>query len=165
MGGFVIRKTRSLLDIFVEVKKKRPNSDLLLVGEGELREMLKQKAQKLGIADSVIFYGTSQNIERLLCVMDVFVFPSRFEGLGIVAVEAQAAGLHVICSEHIPQETCVTDLFKRLPLDFGAAKWAETLLSIRTDPLTRKEYPEKVKNAGFDISNVVAQIECCYMRS
>ena len=154
-----------LLDIFVEVKKQRPNSDLLLVGEGELGEMLKQKAQKLGIADSVIFYGTSPTIERLLYAMDVFVFPSRFEGLGIVAVEAQAAGLHVICSEHIPQETCVTDLFQRLPLDFGAAKWAETLLSKRADPLTRKKYPEKVKNAGFDISNVVAQIEYCYMRS
>ena len=117
-----------LLDIFVEVKKQRPNSDLLLVGEGELGEMLKQKAQKLGIADSVIFYGTSPTIERLLYAMDVFVFPSRFEGLGIVAVEAQAAGLHVICSEHIPQETCVTDLFQRLQLDFFYAKLAETLL-------------------------------------
>lgn len=154
-----------LLDIFVEVKKQRPNSNLLLAGEGELREMLEQKAQKLGISDSIIFYGTSRNIEQLLWAMDVFVFPSRFEGLGIVAVEAQAAGLRVICSEHIPQETCVTDLFQRLPLDFGSSKWAETLLSIRADPITRNEYPEKVKNAGFDISNVVAQIEYCYMRS
>ena len=81
-----------LLEIFAEWIKKYPNSWLLLVGEGEMLDRLHEIAQNLQISDKVIFCGNVQDVESLLCAMDIFVFPSVFEGLGIAAVEAQASG-------------------------------------------------------------------------
>lgn len=121
-----------LLDVFAVLIKQRPNSRLLLVGEGEDRQQLMEKAAKLGIVDNVIFYGVTDHVERLLWAMDVFVFPSRFEGLGIAAVEAQAAGLPVVCSEFIPDETLVAQNAICAPLN-NMKSWARALVDITTN--------------------------------
>lgn len=145
-----------LLDVFAEMLKQRPDSCLLLVGEGEAKPLLVRKTQQLGIEKKVLFYGASDHVERLLWAMDVFAFPSRFEGLGIAAVEAQAAGLPVLCSEHVPPETEVTELFRRLPLSAKAEKWAEYLLQMPG------RFPDDSVNAvaaaGFDICAVAETI-------
>lgn len=173
-GKFVIGNTGRLcyqknqdflLDIFAGVIRRRPESRLLLIGEGEAEADLRQKAERLGISDAVIFYGTSARIGQLLWAMDVFVFPSRFEGLGIAAVEAQAAGLPVLCSEHVPHEACVTPQFQSLPLDNGAEQWAEMLLESGDAHIDRAESAAVVQGAGFDILNVSAWIEASYTRS
>lgn len=104
-----------LLDVFAALVRQRPSSRLLLVGEGGERRRLEQKAAALGVADRVIFYGVTDRVERLLWAMDVFAFPSQFEGLGIAAVEAQAAGLPVVCSEQLPREALVTPWVRRVP--------------------------------------------------
>ena len=161
IGRLCYQKNQSfLLDVFAEVIKYRPESCLLLVGEGEDLSMLQEKARALNIQDRVIFYGTSKHVERLLWAMDVFAFPSRFEGLGIVAVEAQAAGLPVVCSENVPDEAAVTQLFLRVPLTDGAAAWAKVLL-IAAD--TERELRTDVTAAaGFDVATVAAMIEETY---
>ena len=146
-----------LLDIFAELKKQEPNSKLLFVGEGELEGVLKQKARQLGLEDSVIFYGISQRIEQLFWAMDVFVFPSRFEGLGIVTVEAQAAGLPVLCSETIPPEAIITDEVVQLKLSAEVKKWTEILLKM--NQIERDTCSVKVSEAGFDIQVVAEKIE------
>ena len=151
-----------LLDVFAELYRREPESRLLLVGEGEAETGLRQKAERLGIAEAVIFYGTSSRAERLLWAMDVFAFPSRFEGLGIAAIEAQAAGLPVVASEGVPEETRITPPFQRVELGAGPAQWAEALLDIHTE--TRAACAEKVRCAGFDIADTVRKIEGCYMR-
>ena len=74
----------------------------------------------LHITNRVVFYGTVSNVEDILCAGDVFVFPSIFEGFGIAALEAQAAGLPVICSEHIPKEAFLTEHIQAVPLNEGA---------------------------------------------
>ena len=148
-----------LLDVFAQVVKQRPESRLLLVGEGEDKPLLMQKAQRLGVADRVIFYGLSDHVERLLWAMDVFAFPSRFEGLGIAAIEAQAAGLPVLCSEHIPPETEVTGLFRRLSL--GAERWAEAMIR-RGAVGDRSPSAISVRTAGFDIADVARGIQSVY---
>lgn len=161
IGRLCYQKNQNfLLDVFAEVIKYRPESCLLLVGEGEDLSMLQEKARALNIQDRVIFYGTSKHVERLLGAMDVFAFPSRFEGLGIVAVEAQAAGLPVVCSENVPDEAAVTQLFLRVPLTDGAAAWAKVLL-IAAD--TERELRADVTAAaGFDVATVAAMIEETY---
>lgn len=151
-----------LLDVFAKILRKRPDSRLLLVGEGENLPALREKATRLGIAEKIIFYGISDHVERLLWAMDVFAFPSRFEGLGIVAVEAQAAGLPIAASEFVPEEACVTPLFQRLQLCAAPDQWANTLLTLRPEK-DRTFYAEKVKHTEFDISDVVQQIEVCFL--
>ena len=143
-----------LLDVFAEFVKKRPESLLLLVGEGEDKKRLQARCASLGIAEKVIFYGTTDHVERLLWAMDIFVFPSRFEGLSVAAVEAQAAGLPVLCAGTLAPETCLTNACRRLPLRSGAAAWAEALCAL--PPLLqeeRRKAPETVRKAGFEIGD------------
>ena len=143
-----------LLNVFSELVKKRPESRLLLVGEGEDKKRLQARCASLGIAEKVIFYGTTDHVERLLWAMDVFVFPSRFEGLSVAAVEAQAAGLPVLCADTLAPETCLTNACRRLPLRSGAAAWAEALCAL--PPLLqeeRRKAPETVRKAGFEIGD------------
>lgn len=138
-----------LLNVFSELVKKRPESRLLLVGEGEDKKSLQARCASLGIAEKVIFYGTTDHVERLLWAMDVFVFPSRFEGLGIAAIEAQAAGLPVICSENIPRETYITSYLRVVPLRKGPASWATALLTKRD--CHDSGQMDLVKESGFNI--------------
>ncbi len=155
------KNQRFLLDVFAEIARKRPESSLLLVGEGEEAEALRQRAETLGITGRVIFYGVSDRVEALLWAMDVFVLPSLFEGLPVVGVEAQAAGLPVVCSDSIPGQAWVLDRVRTLPLDAGTKAWADTILSLAELPQTGEE-AEQVRAAGFDIAKIASQIETVY---
>ena len=146
-----------LLDIFAQTVPHRPESRLLLVGEGELEQHLREKAQRLGIADRVIFYGVTDRVERLFWAMDAFVFPSRFEGLGIVAVEAQASGLPVLCSREVPKEAHVSDLIKALSLD-EQALWVEALLKLPVSAEGREYAADVIRQAGFDVQSAAGRI-------
>lgn len=156
------KNQRFLLDMFAEVCKRRPESRLLLVGEGEDRFRLSAHADRLGIAEQVMFYGTTAQIERLYWAMDVFVFPSRFEGLGIAAVEAQAAGLPTICSEKVPQEALATEGVRRLALSAGAGAWAETALQAG-GAADRSCGAAQVAAAGFDVQAVAELLRVLWM--
>lgn len=147
-----------LLEIFAEVVKQKPNSCLLIVGSGEQKKYLKEKAQRLEIISKVIFYGVTDHIERLYWAMDVFAFPSHFEGLGIVAVEAQAAGLPVVCSEYIPQEAFVSSKMTCCPLEKGTATWSDCLLQV-----AEHKRDKGVIDLSFDIEVVTATIQKAYM--
>lgn len=146
-----------LLDVFACLLKHRPDGRLLLVGEGESRAMLEKRAVELGIAEWVSFYGVTDCVERLFWAMDVFAFPSRFEGLGIVAVEAQAAGLPVICSEYVPGEAVVTVRAQTVELAAGAEAWADVLLDAGLHGRLT-EADRAVKLAGFDIEDVAESV-------
>ena len=98
-------------------------------------------------------------VERLLWAMDVFAFPSRFEGLGIVAIEAQAAGLPVVCSEHIPIEALLSPETRQVPLS-DAAGWAEALLTAAASETTRDSGPKVCQR--FSIDAVAAMIASYY---
>ena len=150
-----------LLDVFEQLLKERPDSRLLLVGEGESREFLEEKAKTLGIHEKVLFYGVSDSVERLFWAMDVFAFPSRFEGLGIVAVEAQTSGLPVVCSEFVPREAAVTKLAQTIELRAGSAVWAKALLKAG-EYARHPEAQDAVRQAGFDIRNVAELVQRTY---
>ncbi|MCI8650787.1 MAG: glycosyltransferase family 1 protein [Anaerotruncus sp.] len=146
-----------ILDVLSEIKKEGIESCVLFIGEGENLKMLQKKARNMGIEDSVIFYGTSQQVEELLWAMDLFVFPSRFEGFGIVVVEAQAAELSVLCSTNVPIEAIVTKHAIRLEISKGAGIWAKTILQLKETNWDLQA--DKIGIEKFDIQEVSKKIQ------
>ena len=132
IGRFSPQKNQIfLLRSFAELVRRCPDSRLLLVGTGELEDEIYSETQALGLEDVVIFLKNRSDTERLYAAMDVFAFPSLYEGLGIVLVEAQASGLPCVISEHIPKEAVYGEDVTTVPLDKGVQAWAKALLSCR----------------------------------
>ena len=96
-----------LINAFAEYKKKTPKAKLLIIGDGPLFEKLEKKISKFGLADDVILESFREDINKCYSVLDLFAFPSLYEGLGMVAIEAQIAGVHVIASSNVPPEANV----------------------------------------------------------
>ena len=162
VGRFVDVKNHTfLIDIFKEITNKNNNAILLLVGEGELKASIKNKAISLGLSNKVVFTGLRDDIPNILSAMDVFVFPSLFEGLGIVAVEAQAAGLHTICADTIPSEARITDLFHYISLNEPAEKWADSIKKY-DNGYKRENMQNEIVKAGYDIDASVKWLEIFY---
>lgn len=149
-----------LLEVMEELVKLEPQAVLLLVGDGGDREALEARARQLGVDGHVIFYGTTPHPEQLMCAMDVFAFPSLFEGLGIVAIEAQANGLPLVCSQHVPQEAFVTPTAEQLSLDAGVKEWAAKLLARRDQ---RGNYLDCLRKAGFAVEDVAHLVQQTYL--
>ncbi|GHU06803.1 hypothetical protein FACS189431_0310 [Alphaproteobacteria bacterium] len=113
IGRFMPQKNHSfLIDVFEKIVEKRPDSVLLLVGEGPLFADVKEKVEHLNLVDKVIFTGQTDDVPGLIMTMDAFCLPSLYEGLGIVLIEAQAAGLPCIVSNSVPTETNITNDIK-----------------------------------------------------
>lgn len=163
VGRFAPPKNhRFLANIIAEAIKQKENTVALLVGDGELRRQIEKQVQDLGIADKVIFTGVRSDVNRLLQAMDVFVLPSHFEGLGIVAVEAQASGLPCIVSDGVSSECKKTDLVHQIPLSAGAKKWAQVILA-STQPL-RHDASDAIRTAGYDICTNALWLQQYYCR-
>lgn len=138
-----------LLDIFAEVIQRKRNAMLLLVGDGNLRVEMEQKAALLGISSNVIFTGVRSDVADLMQAMDCFAFPSLYEGLPVTLIEAQAAGLPCIISDGVPAECAKTELLRHIPLSVGFTQWAEEIL--KTQYHTRQNTLEQITQAGYDI--------------
>lgn len=163
VGNFTAPKNHSfLIDVFSEIYNMNNNSVLLLVGDGSLRKEAEYKVAKLGLADRVIFADVRSDIQELLCAMDVFVFPSLYEGLGIVLIEAQTCGLRCISSNVIPREAQVTNLLECISLDETSKVWAAKVIS-SSKLLDRKTMSEAVALAGFDAKDVAFQLQKLYL--
>ena len=148
-----------LLSVQAEILKKLPDSKLLLVGEGDMLDSLKERARELGVDSSVIFYGVSRDIPALMSAMDVFLFPSNMEGLGIVAIEAQASGLPTLCSDRVPPEAFATPLAESISLSDGEKKWAKAALdALALAPKRRSRY-EEICAAGYDVRSTAEQMK------
>lgn len=152
-----------LIDIFAQVYEKNPSARLLLVGEGEVLAALKEKAGRLSLSNAVIFFGNTSHVEKLLWAMDVFVFPSIFEGLGIAAVEAQAAGLPTICSERIPQEAIASSFAQQIPLNAPLNQWNDAIMNARNQKAGINA-TSQLGEHGFDVNTVSAEIHITYCR-
>ena len=152
-----------LLDIFAALLKKEPNAVLLLVGGGEGMPKIQAKAEALGIAEHVRFLGIRSDVADLMQAMDVFVFPSLYEGLGIVLIEAQAAGLPCVVSDTIPREAYLTDLITAEKLSSSVEKWAEKILKKRYFPRTDRR--DEIAAHGFDITTEAVKLQEFYINA
>lgn len=150
IGRFVYQKNHEfILRTFAEYHKTNPNSVLLLVGEGELLDSMKNLARELDVFDEVIFYGVTHDVRKVLLAMDVFIFPSRFEGLGIAAIEAQANGLLTLCADSIVEEVNVTDRFVRVH-GWDSKYWAEQIAK-NLKKSRKSDCKQQIIEAGYDI--------------
>lgn len=153
-----------LLEIFAEILRRRPESCLLLVGVGEAEPMLREKAEKLGVARASIFYGISARVEQLMWAMDVFVMPSRFEGLPVTGVEAQASGLPCVFSDAVTRECRICESARFKSLSEPAEVWAEEILHLGNCG-NREDAASAVQQAGFGIGDVALHIKNSYLRA
>ena len=156
IGRFSTQKNHKfLIDVFKNILKKKENACLLLVGgNGELLEQTKAYVEQSGLEDKVIFLGNRSDVPKLLSAFDVLVFPSFFEGMPNVVIEAQAAGLPCLISDTITPEADITGLVKYFPLEKSANEWAEEVISHKTR-FERRSYKEEFFTAGYDIEAVV----------
>lgn len=164
VGRFNLQKNHNrLLGIFVAYQKRNPESVLVLVGEGELESEIREKAEKFGVADKVIFAGLRQNVNEWYQMMDVFLLPSLFEGLPVVGVEAQAAGLPCIFSDRVTDEVALSDQVIRLPLEVEDEKWVEAIEYLILHKKDRKQGETVVKQAGYDIAIEAKRLQNLYL--
>ena len=145
--------------MFLKIHEKDESAVLLLVGVGPLQQEMAQKAVRLGIADQVIMTGNRNDVPELLGAMDVFAFPSLWEGLGIAVVEAQAASLPCVISDTITREVGISPLVRYLPLG-DAEAWADALLERRP----RQNVTEDIIKAGYDIRTAAQSLSALYTR-
>lgn len=149
VGRFNVPKNHEfLLEIFKAIHNVMPNSKLMLVGYGELQEYIENKIKALKLEDSVIMTGLRTDVPDLLLAMDAFLFPSKWEGLPVTLVEAQASGLHCFVSDTVTRDVEVSELIDYLPIDKGADVWVK---KVQNTDLTRKDVVCDIVNAGFDI--------------
>lgn len=152
-----------LIDVFAEIKRKKPDAELILVGTGPLEDKIKNKVAEKDLSDFVHFLGNRKDMNRIYQAMDVFVFPSLFEGLGIVAIEAQAAGVPIVCSEGLPPETDITPIYRKLLLSDGAEKWANIALEMAQNLKAHTNMQQYVIDAGFDMDATAKYMEGFYL--
>ncbi|OCA88291.1 hypothetical protein A8F94_10865 [Bacillus sp. FJAT-27225] len=162
IGRFNYQKNHEfLIDIFNEIYIKNKDAVLLLVGRGELEDQMKDKVSKLGLNSSVFFTGIRSDIPNLLNAMDVFLFPSLFEGLGIVLIEAQTSGLKCLASDKVPMEAKVTDHLEIKSLNDSPESWADMVLKISR--YKRESSLEQVIDAGYDIEYTANSLQSFYL--
>ena len=161
IGRFVAQKNHTfLIDIFNEMHKKNENSVLLLIGQGTLQNEIKEKVDKLGLANSVKFIGQVTNANDYYNAMDVFVLPSIYEGLGMVLIEAQANELPCIASTEVPKEATISNQIEYIELDKNSSYWAKRILN-KNRSKVNFEYNEKIEK--YNIKNVVGELENEYI--
>jgi len=153
------------IDVFNEYHKKNSDSVLVLVGQGEDEGKLKNQVNNLGLRDFVIFAGVQKDIQGWLSAFDLFLFPSKFEGLSVVAMEAQANGVPIYGSKGvIPAEVVVNDNFITLELNIGVTKWAEIMLS-RLNKRTPYNIARcKLINRGFEIKLAAQELNALLLQ-
>lgn len=153
VGRFQYQKNHEfLVDVFNEYLKLDNKAVLMLVGQGEGEEAIRQKVADLGMTENVMFMGVRSDVNKLLQAMDIFVLPSHFEGLPLVLVEAQTAGLPCYASKDvITKESDVTGNIEFISLDDGDKKWAQIIYDNKKSD-DRNKYTQLVIDAGFDIN-------------
>lgn len=163
VGRFVQQKNHDfIIDVFNEVQKNEKNAVLLLIGEGPLEEKIKYRVKNLGLEDKVHFLGIRTNVNELIQAMDSFIFPSLYEGFGIVLIESQISGLYCFASTEVPEEAKVTDNISFISLDKNSKYWGDYITK-NFKKISRKEYTEQIANKGYDIKTECKKLEKIYL--
>lgn len=163
IGRFVAQKNHDfLIDIFNEIHKKNNNSILLLAGQGPLMEDIKNKVRELNLEDSVKFLGQRSDANELYQAFDVFLLPSLYEGLPVVGVEAQAAGLLCYLSNDMTKETKVLDITKFMSLNNTPKEWADNILD-DVKKYKRIDTSKEMTVKNFNIKEEAKKLEEYYL--
>lgn len=150
------------VDIFTEIVKKFPESRLLFVGDGPLRQEVQEHVESKKMKEKIQLLGNRDDVSQLLSTADVFLLPSLFEGFGIAYIEAQASGMPVFASDQVPNEAFVTDLIHRCSLHDSAVEWANQIVQHRSD--ARLEYVKEIMEDRYDINWASKVLESEYLK-
>lgn len=184
VGRFAPQKNHGyIIDVFWQFHQKVQNSKLVLIGDGELMDMIKQKVNTLHLDGAVLFEGVQSNVNEYMQAMDAFVLPSMYEGLPVVCVEAQATGLSCIVSKEVTREIKITENVKFIGIDNkypvlqstiqsnqnnqkDIKSWVQELIKIRQKKNinNRKLYADRVAKQGFDIREQSKKLESYYIK-
>lgn len=166
VGRFIPEKNHNfIVELFGKYYKENPNAILLLVGVGPLMENIRSKVKEKGLEKAVRFLGERSDVAGIMQAFDVFLFPSVYEGLGIVAIEAQAAGLPALISETVPHEVKVTDSACFLPIhkQNSADIWNEKLIALSCTEYVREKTDKAIIDARCDITQETATLVRDYL--
>lgn len=155
-----VKNQKFLLELMPQILQLRPNARLLMLGEGEDRAMLEAKIRELGLEDKVLMPGNVTNVGDYLSAMDVFVFPSLFEGMPLAILEVQANGLPCVISTCVPRDVFLTDLIHPLALTDDKNKWTDAIVGAKRE--NSGSYAEVLKNTGFDLRGAMEKIYSIY---
>lgn len=157
-----VKNHMGMLEILQPILSKKRNIKLVLLGKGELEDTVKRKVKELGIDSQVLFLGAKSNVHEYYQIMDVFVLPSKFEGLPIVGIEAQASGLKCIFSNNVTKEVDITGNAIFISLE-DKEKWRSTILEIQENGYIRENEKDKIEKNKYDLKKEVSKIEKIYL--
>ena len=165
VGRFEAQKNHSfLIKIFRELNKQCPEAVLMLLGDGVGRPAVEKQVHEYGLDRQVLFLGSRNDVNAWMQAMDIFVLPSLYEGLGIVNIEAQAAGLPcLISADVIPEEVRITNLVRFISLKRGPAQWAEIILRTLKRNTARTDMSEQIRGAGYDSQDIQRYLSDFYL--
>jgi len=159
IGRFIpVKNHEFIIDIFQRILQILPEARLMLVGEGSLETIIQDKVNNLGLSDKVLFTGVRTDIANLLQAMDLLVMPSLFEGLPVVLIESQAAGLPTLISTQISDEVKITNLVENLSLEDSPNEWAQKSVAMM-EKLKRRNTYQELFEAGYDMPSVARWYE------
>ena len=163
IGRFDAMKNHAfLIRLFNLVHERQPNATLLLIGDGEQRAVIESLIRKLSLEDVVKVLGTRSDVVELLQTMDVFVFPSIAEGLGISVIEAQATGLQCVVSNSVPNDVKITRLVTFLDLRDPMDVWAETIINYAAGH-KRSSHTDALTDNGYDVIMTAVYLQAFYL--
>lgn len=157
-----VKNQSFLLKLMPLLLEKRPNAHLLLLGEGPDRPMLEKKIRDMGLKDHVTMTGNVTNVAAYLSAMDVFVFPSLYEGLPLSILEVQANGLPCVISDRVPEDVFLTELIHPLSLEAPLERWRDEILGAERQQPER--YNRQLQNSAYTVKNAMEKIYRIYER-
>ena len=154
-----VKNQSFLLSLMPEILKRQPQAYLLLLGEGEDRSALGQRIHELHLEDHVRMTGNVRNMPDYLNAMDVFAFPSLYEGMPLSIIEVQSNGLPCVISDKVPKDVFLTDLLRPLPLNDQSA-WVDAICSAKRE--TPEKYAAQMRQSGFDTDTAMQKVYAIY---
>lgn len=155
-----------MIDIFSEYVSKRPDSILILVGEGSLKQDIMDRVKEIGLENSILFLGLRKDVNKILQAFDVFLLPSLYEGLPFVGVEAQAVGLPIVASDTVSEELKLTDLVSMVSLNAPLDEWVlkiDEMYEKGKKERSNKDYGKVLSQKGYDIVESIKVTEKLYL--
>jgi glycosyltransferase involved in cell wall biosynthesis len=168
VGRFDVQKNhRFLVEIFGSLAARLPTARLVLVGDGPLRPQIEQLVRAKGLENHVFFLGVRSDVPEIMGCLDVFLFPSQYEGLGIVLIEAQMAGVPCVVSNVIPDEADLElGLFDRVNLESLLELWVESIMtSLHASCPDWNVRARALREKGYNIQTSSVDLERIYLNS
>lgn len=154
-----VKNQKFLIDRMPEILKRKENAILLLLGDGEDKKMLEERICELGLRDKVILTGNVPNVYDYLCAMDVFAFPSLYEGMPLSILEVQTNGLPCVISDRVPRDVFLTELLTPLSID-DPAPWVEAICTAERQ--SSEKYGKLLCEKGFDVGSAIKKFYDIY---